>query len=112
MELISMAVRSISTRLGPNPKAAAVVAAASVAAVVVAVPAEVVVVVDRASAANPAGNAPQNTKYGGWGLGPAADAKEAKLWLRVRAHHFRNGRRKSPGWRNSATKLPNGRSAN
>jgi|GEM_PF-1580574 len=69
-----MAVRSISTRLGPNPKAAAVVAAASVAAVVVAVPAEVVVVVDRASAANPAGNAPQNTKYGGWRLGPAADA--------------------------------------
>jgi hypothetical protein len=31
-------------------------------------------VVDRASAANPAGNATQNTKYGGRRLGPAADA--------------------------------------
>jgi hypothetical protein len=58
---ISMAVRSISTRLGRNPKAAAVVAAASVAAVAVAVPAVVAVVVDRASAASPAGKAPQYT---------------------------------------------------
>jgi len=54
-----MAVRSISTRLGRNPKAAAVVAAASVVAAAAAVPAAEVVVVDRASAASPAGNAPQ-----------------------------------------------------
>jgi hypothetical protein len=41
--------------------------------VAVAVPAAVVVV-DRASAASPAGNAPQNTKYGGRRLGSAAEA--------------------------------------
>jgi uncharacterized membrane protein len=70
---ISMAARSISTRRGRNPKAAAVVAAALVAGAVVAVPA-VVAVVDRASAASPAGNAPQNRKYGGRRLGSAADA--------------------------------------
>ena len=71
MVLISMAVRSISTRLGRNPKAAAVVAVALVAAAV-AVPAVVVVVGDRASVANPAGNPPQNRKYGGRRLGSAA----------------------------------------
>jgi hypothetical protein len=75
MEQILMAVRSISMRLGRNPKAAAVVAAASVAAAVVAVPAvAVVVVVDEVRAANPAGNAPQNRKYGGRRLGSAAEA--------------------------------------
>jgi hypothetical protein len=71
MVLILMAVRSTSMRLGRSPKAAAVVAAVSAAAV--AVPA-VVVVADRASAASRAGKAPQNRKYGGWRLGPAADA--------------------------------------
>jgi hypothetical protein len=74
MEQILMAVRSISMRLGRNPKAAAVVAAASVAAVVAAVPAVAVVVVDEVRAANPAGNAPQNRKYGGRRLGSAAEA--------------------------------------
>jgi hypothetical protein len=59
MVLILMAVRSILMRLGRNPKAAAV-AAASAEAVVVAVRA-VVVVADRASAASPAGNAPEET---------------------------------------------------
>jgi hypothetical protein len=50
-------VRSTSTRLGRNPKAAAVVAVALVAAVVVAVPAVVAAVVDVVRAASPAGNA-------------------------------------------------------
>jgi hypothetical protein len=46
-----------------------------VAAVVAAVPAvAVVVVVDEVRAANPAGNAPQNRKYGGRRLGSAAEA--------------------------------------
>jgi hypothetical protein len=53
-------VRSILMRRGRNPKAAAVAAALAEAVVVVAVRA-VVVVADRASAASPAGNAPQRT---------------------------------------------------
>jgi len=72
MVLISMAVRSTLTRLGPSPRAAVVAAAASVVVAAVAVPA-VVVAVDRASAASPAGNAPHNRKYGGRRLGSAAD---------------------------------------
>jgi hypothetical protein len=73
MAPISMAVRSISTRLGRNPKAAAVVAAASVAVAAVGVPA-VVVVVAGVRAASPAGSAHLNRKYGGRRLGSAADA--------------------------------------
>src|SRR5450432_597665 len=54
---ISMAVRSTSTRPGRNPKAAAEAAASAVAVAAVGVPAVVVAVavVDRASAASPAG---------------------------------------------------------
>src|SRR5260370_30769416 len=69
MGLTPMAGRSTSPRLGRNPKAA-VGAAASVAAAVVA---PAVVVGDRASVANPAGNPPQNRKYGGRRLGSAAE---------------------------------------
>ena len=59
-----MAVRSISMRLGRNPKVAAAVAAASAVAVaVVAVPAAAAaaVVVDAVRAANRAGKTPPQT---------------------------------------------------